>query len=337
MLPVYTRDTSSVWARRRSVKMLSFQRILVGIDPDRESQPALVRALQFAMHTKVTIKLLCCVYYPSVVANNFLDASQLEKTKSAILLMNENNLAELIEKYSAKNVTYETEVLWETPIYQGILRVADSFNADLVIKATRSHPTIAKILFTPTDWQLLKSCPVPILFVKHQQWPERATVVTALDPDHNLSKESELDKRILHTGNQVATQLNVPLHACHCFDPSYWKILFEALEVSGIWADVFSGNPEKDEASVMNKLRLQQNDQFANICSEMVPNSANQHLIFGEIQSTLPATLDKLNVGILIVGTTYRTGFLGSTAEKLLETVNCDLLGVKPKDFKFFV
>jgi universal stress protein E len=317
--------------------MLSFQRILVDIDPDREFQPALIRALQFAKDTKVTIKLLCCVYYPSVVANNFLDATQLEKTKTAILIMNENNLANLIEKYSAKNVTYETEVLWETPIYQGILRVADSFKTDLVIKATRPHPTIAKRFFTPTDWQLLKSCLVPILFVKHQQWPDMATVVTALDPAHNLSTKSELDKRILRNGYQAATQLNVPLHACHCFDPSYLKILFEALEVSGIWADVFSDNPEKDDASVLNKLRLQQNDQFVEVCSEMVPNSANQHLISGNIQSALPATLDKLHAGILVVGTTYRTGFLGSTAEKLLESVECDLLGVKPKDFEFFV
>ena len=317
--------------------MAPIERILVDLEPDKKSQPALERALQFAANNKITIKLLSCVCHPSIIANNFLDKAQLDKTQAAIVKMNIKKIAELIKKHPSENVNYELEVEWLAPVYQGILKVAEDFKADLVVKATHPHPIYARRLFTPTDWQLLKSCPVPILFVKHQEWPSKASIVAALDPDHNLSKKSELDKRILQTAYDISKQLKAPLHACNCFDPSYWKILFEAVGVSGMWADVFSGNPDKDEESVMDKLRLEQNDKFAETCSELVPNSANQHLITGNLQEVLPEKLEELRTGMLVLGTTYRTGLLGSTAEKLLETVNCDVLGVKPKDFEFFV
>ncbi|MFT5675598.1 MAG: universal stress protein E [Paraglaciecola sp.] len=317
--------------------MQTIKRILVDIDPDKTDQPGLSRAIQFASKNKTTIKLLSCVYYPSVVANNFLSAHQLAKAKAAIQQMHEHKLEKIIKQNSISNITYESEVIWHSPVYQGILQVVEKFKPDLVIKATHPHPSYSRRLFTPTDWQLLKTCPQPILFVKHSEWPENASVVAAIDPNHNLSKSSELDKRILHTAQIISSQLDTPLHACNCFDPSYWDILFEAVTVSGQWADVFSGNPEKDESLVMDKMRYEQNQQFADVCSELVPNSANQHLISGNIETSLPKTLDILHAGILVLGTTYRTGLLGSTAEKLLETVECDVLGVKPKDFEFFV
>jgi universal stress protein E len=317
--------------------MSSLSRFLVDIEPDEESQPALSRALQFVGNSPVTIKLLSCVYYSSVLANNFLSPHQLAKTKASILQIHEGKLQKLAKKYASPLITYEIEAIWYTPLYLGILDGVESFKPDILIKATHPHPLTARRFFTPTDWQLLKACPVPALFVKHTQWPENATVLAALDPSHNLSKESELDKRILQSGFDVAKELKVPLHACHCFDPGYWDILLEAIGESGQWADVFSGNPDKDESRVIDTLRYRHNQQFAEVCAELVPNSANQHLISGKIENVLPETLTRLRAGILVLGNTYRTGLLGSTAQRLLETVECDVLAIKPKGFEFFV
>ncbi|MFT5313283.1 MAG: universal stress protein E [Paraglaciecola sp.] len=317
--------------------MSTLRRFLVAIDPNKESQPALTRTLQFVGNSPVTIKLLSCVYAPSLLANNFLSPQQLAKTKASVLKINERKLQKLTEQHASSLIKYEIEAIWHTPIYLGILKVVETFKPDLLIKATHPHTVIARRFFTPTDWQLLKSCPVPALFVKHAQWPGNATVLAALDPSHNLNEESELDKRILKSAFEVAKQLNIPLHACHCFDPDYWDILLEAIGESGQWADVFSGNPDKDESRVLDKLRDEHNQQFAQECAELIPNSANQHLISGEIGNVLPQTLRRLHAGILVLGTTYRTGLLGSSAQRLLETVESDLLVIKPKDFEFFV
>ena len=314
--------------------MQSMKRILVDIDPDKQVQPALDKALQFAKKQPIIIKLLSCLYYPSVMASNLLTTKQLEKTQAEILKTNQARLNKLIAQNTQKNVTFETEVMWHWPVYQGVLKVVDNFKPDLVIKATHPHKTITRKFFTPTDWYLLKACPVPILLVKNQKWTKNTSVVAAIDPEHNLSAKSELDKNILKTGFAISSDLEMPLQALHCFDPSYWDILLEAVDKSGMWADVFSFDTHQNESMVLEKLRNQHNLKFAKECTEYVPNSKNQHIISGDIDDVLPKTLEQLNAGILVLGTTYRTGLLGSTAQRLIETVDCDLLAVKPKGFE---
>ena len=314
--------------------MQTIKKILVDIDPDKQEQPALSKALHFAKQQPVTIKLLSCLYYPSVVASNLLTPKQLEKAQAEIIKINQGRLNKLMTQHSQENVTYESEVMWHSPIYQGILKVVNHFKPDLVIKATHQHKVIARRLFTPTDWYLLKACPVPILLVKNLKWTHNTSVVAAIDPEHNLSKKSELDKNILKAGFSMSTSLGMPLHALHCFDPSYWDILLEAVDKSGMWADVFSVDEHQNESMVLEHLRYQHNIKVVEECSEYVPNSENQHIVSGDINHVLPKTLTQLDAGILVLGTTYRTGLLGSTAQRLIEAVDCDLLAVKPKGFE---
>jgi universal stress protein E len=314
--------------------MQTIKKILVDIDPDKQQQPALDKALHFAKQQPITIKLLSCLYYPSVVASNLLTPKQLEKTQAEILKKQQGKLDALMTQHSQSNVTFETEVMWHSPIYQGILKVVGNFKPDLVIKATHQHKVIARRMFTPTDWYLLKACPVPILLVKSHEWTQNTSIVAAIDPEHNLSKESKLDKNILKTGFTMSSTLGMPLHALHCFDPSYWDILLEAVDKSGMWADVFSFDQHQNESMVLEQLRYQHNVKFAEECSEYVPKSENQHIISGDIDHVLPKTLKLLEAGILVLGTTYRTGLLGSTAQRLIETVECDVLAVKPKGFE---
>ena len=309
-------------------------RILVDIDPDKQEQPALNRAMQFAAHNKVFIKLFSCLSYPSIVVGTSLNLTQQESTKAAIIAVHEQRLAELVKENTVENVTFETEVMWQSPVYLGILRAVDAFEADILIKASQPHSNVARWFFTPTDWYLLKTCSVPILLVKQPSWSQTSTVVAALDPGHELSQQSELDQRILSTAYTVARQLGAPLHAVHCFNPGYRDRLFAGLVKSALWEKVFPAATQTDEAKIMENLRYEHNAQFARECVDWVPNSANQHLLSGAIDEVLPPALPELHAGILVLGTTYRSGLLGSTAQELVETVDCDILGVKPKDFE---
>jgi len=319
----------------RKLIMQAINKILLDINPDSEQQPALNKALFFANKQPIIIKLLSCVYYPSVAASRLLAPHQLEKTKKVILKFHQGQLIKLVKKNPIINVTYETQVIWHSPIYLGILQVVETFKPDLLIKATHQHKTIIRRFFTPTDWYLLKACPIPVLLVKEQVWTKDSSVVAAIDPELNLSKESELDINVLKTAVTVSSHLKTPLHAVHCFDPNYWDILFEALGKTGMWGDVFPSeqNSPENESMLLEKLRYQHNVNFAQTCSEYVPNSENQHIVSGDIEHILPETLTRLHAGILVLGT-HRTRLLGSTAQRLVETVECDLLAVKPRDFE---
>ncbi|MFQ3236719.1 MAG: universal stress protein E [Paraglaciecola sp.] len=312
----------------------SIIRILVDIDPDKQEQPALNRALQFATQNKVLIKLLSCLSYPSIVVGTSVNQAQQDSTKAAIVAVHEQRLAALVKKNTFENITFETEVIWQSPVYLAILRAVDAFQADILIKASQPHSSVARHFFTPTDWYLLKTCKVPVLLVKQPSWSKQSTVVAALDPGHELSQQSELDQRILSAAFTVARQLDAPLHAVHCFNPGYTDRVFAGLVKSALWGKVFPAATHTDEANIMENLRYEHNAQFARECIDWVPNSANQHLLSGAIEQVLPSALPKLHAGILVLGTTYRSGLLGSTAQELVETVDCDILGVKPRDFE---
>jgi universal stress protein E len=315
--------------------MQTIKRILVVIDPTKDQQIALTRALQLAGSQPLEIMLYCCVYYPVLSGNHFLSEEQSEQSKKSIIHTNQLKLDNLVAAHnSAENVLFHTQVEWRDPIYTAIILASKAFEAELLIKSSHKHSAITRTFFNSTDIQLLKASAVPVLFVKTLSYGKDAKIMAALDPFDELSQKGQIDNNILELAYRLSNQARQPLHACHCFDPSYWEVLLESVRHANIWTDVFPANSNDTNLKVLDNLRLQHNQKFAQECAEFVPDSANQHLVSGELVSTLAATVEKLGVGTLVAGTSYRTGFLGSSAEELLEELNCDLLVVKPKDFE---
>src|SRR5690606_41962165 len=62
------------------------------------------------------------------------------------------------------------------------------------------------------------------------------------------------------------------------------------------------------------------------------------HLMAGEPAQVLPAMARKLRADVMVMGAVSRRGlerlFIGSTAERILDRLPCDVLVVKPRGFK---
>ena len=319
--------------------MQSIKRILVVIDPSEDQQVALSRALQLAGAEPLELMLYTCVYYPVLSGNHFLSDEHIERSKQSIIQANQLKLDKLVASNSAAYLRFHTQVQWCEPIYIAIIKAARAFAADLIIKSSHKHSALTRTFFNSTDLQLLKATELPLLFVKATTSlllgaANSSKVMAALDPYDELSQKGQIDNTILASAYRLANQTHQALHACHCFDPSYWEVLLESVRHANIWTEVFPANSNDSNLTVLDNLRLQHNQKFARECAEFVPNSANQHLLAGELVSTLAATVEKLGVATLVVGTSYRTGLLASKAEELLEALNCDLLVVKPKAFE---
>jgi len=54
-------------------------------------------------------------------------------------------------------------------------------------------------------------------------------------------------------------------------------------------------------------------------------------------EDVIPSVVQELKAGLVILGTTGRTGisavFIGNTAEHVIDKINCDVLALKPKGF----
>jgi len=62
-----------------------------------------------------------------------------------------------------------------------------------------------------------------------------------------------------------------------------------------------------------------------------------QHVLEGLPEQVIPELAEELDAELVVLGTIGRTGFsaalLGNTAEHVIESINCDLLAVKPEGF----
>ena len=61
------------------------------------------------------------------------------------------------------------------------------------------------------------------------------------------------------------------------------------------------------------------------------------HLVKGEAALVIPKLAHEKQVDLIVMGTVCRTGiagfFIGNTAEKILQDVDCSVLTVKPEGF----
>lgn len=314
--------------------MSAVKRILAVIDPDKKEQPAFSRALCFDNGQPLEIILLSCLCYPSIESTYILDPENITQVKDAMIKQHHNKMLTLVHECKLKAAKIELEVIWRDSVHIGILEMVEQYQPDLLIKSTHKHSAVTRWFFNSVDKQLLRACPTPLLFVKQHEWPENATIMAAIDPGHRLNKQGELDKRILTLAHGIAQQLNLPLHACHCFDPSYWEILFKAVGVAEIWTDVFPANPDVNDHRVLDDLRELHSKKFNQDCQDTVPNSENRHLIEGSVDEVIPTLVLEQKVAIVVLSTEHRTGLLESTAEDILEAVECDVLAIKPAGFE---
>src|SRR5690606_21706366 len=88
----------------------------------------------------------------------------------------------------------------------------------LLVKDTHDHPVLRRTLLSNTDWNLIRSCPVPLLLVKPREIGAKPNVLAAVDPLHERDKPADLDRAILAFAGELARAAGGRLHVLHAFD-----------------------------------------------------------------------------------------------------------------------
>ncbi len=71
-------------------------------------------------------------------------------------------------------VPIDVKVVWHNRPFEAIIQEVVGEKHDLLLKMAHQHDKLEAVIFTPTDWHLLRKCPCPVWMVKDQPWPERA-------------------------------------------------------------------------------------------------------------------------------------------------------------------
>jgi universal stress protein E len=309
--------------------MNEIKKILAVVDPTVADQPAVKRAAWLAKNSGAELELLVCYYNEYLSGDRLFDSPSLEKARVEVIENHEKHLETLAEPLRADGIVVKTSAVWDHPLYEGIVRRAIEYGADIVVKDTHHHSAVTRALLTNTDWNLIRTCPMPLWLVKPREIAEEPVLIAAIDPMHQHDKPAALDDELLHVSKRVAYNVHGVVHAFHSYDPR----IAVATATANAYIPVSLPFDEIEQ-----QMHEDHEKRFTEITEFHKIAPANAHLVAGLTHEELPLIAEKLHADVVVMGAVARNRwkrlFIGATAERTLEDLPCDLLIIKPDWFQ---
>lgn len=307
--------------------MINYSQLLVVIDPENEAQPALARACLIAEATKARITAVMCIYDFSYEMTTMLSIDERDAMRSAVINERTEWLSSVVKPYQAELTGSDAinfEVVWDNRTYEAIIKAGIASQSDLIIKSTKSHDGLASLIFTPTDWHLLRKSPFPVLLVKPHDWPSKGNIVAAVNVGTEDKQHSDLNNKIATVAKDYAGLLDAQVYLANSFPGTPMNI---AIEIPEFDPAGYTASVEKHHQTEMHKFAQQNaiNDRYC-IVKQGLPETA------------IPGIAESLDAELVVIGTVGRVGIsaalIGNTAEHVIDSLNCDVLAIKPEGFK---
>lgn len=291
--------------------MMDLTRILVVIEADEPAQPALDKATMLAKLADCELELIVSDFNSFLEDGYFYDPLQAKELRYQ---HGEHRLAEL-EAMAAplreQGLTVSVSTAWENPPHKGIVSRAKMLDASLVIKTTRKHNKLARHFLANEDWELVRYCPTPLLLVKDLPWSGEPTFIAAIDPEHLHDKPSNLDQKLISSTLALAAICGGDMHLYH----STWKP-----PLAGIYPlDADSGRSEQALLALARDYQIKEE-----VC----------HCDNDPVALSLPQLTEEIGASAVVMGAISRSRIdrimIGSTAERLLDELDCDVFIIKP-------
>jgi universal stress protein E len=299
-------------------------RILAGVDLRAETTAAVDKAARLAAAFDATLELFAPVYNSLISRARFPQPGALDHARAQLVRGGLERL-QAIEADLGGKVEVECQAAWDHPPEEALIRRAMSTRADLVVAALGVHPEHRLAFFSGGDWQLVRHCPAPLLMCLPGQWKARPVIVAAVDPMHRHGRKGRLESRILRAADAVGKACGGQLRAFHAY---------EAI-VHGPGPGVHIELPV-DEAEAA--LETGHREALGRAFEAAGVRPAVVDMQEGSPDDRLPAYCGEVDADVLVMGAIARNPlgriFIGSTAERVLHRLPCDLMVIKPEGFR---
>lgn len=309
--------------------MHKISRIMCVIDPTTSDQPAMRRAAWLAKNVGAELELFVSCYDEYLSGHRFFDSPSLEKARREFMARHQKHLETLAEPLRSSGLIVRTAVIWDHPLYEGIVRHAAAVGADIVFKDTHHHSALSRALFTNTDWNLLRTCPVLLWLVKPHEIADNPVFMAAVDPLNQHDKPAALDDEILFLSKMLAEKTNGEVHAVHSYEP---RIAMASATANAYIPVSLPLDEIEKETHERHEKRFNEITEYHGL------EDKQAHLVAGPTHEKLPFMAEKMNADVMVMGAVARNRwqriFIGATAERTLAHLPCDLLIVKPDWFQ---
>ena len=306
-----------------------YQNILVVIDPTTDEQKALKRAIELASKitannadSKINITAFFSIFDFSYEMTTLLSNGERDTMRQMVIKEKKLWLDDIISSTNTQiNIT--SQVVWHNRPFEAIINQVIEHKYDLVIKGTHQHDKFKSVVFTPTDWHILRKCPCPVLLVKDHEWPQQGKVLAALNVGSDETEHLSLNNTITTQAKNIAKIIDAEVNLVNSYPGTPVNI---AIEIPEFDASEYNSAMKKHHQEAMN--------QHAN--SFAIPLT-NTYVEEGLPESVIEQVALRLDAELVILGTVGRTGIsaalIGNTAEHVIDQLNCDVLALKPDGY----
>lgn len=305
--------------------MANYQNLLVAIDPNQDDQPALRRAVYLVKKNGGRIKAFLSIYDFSYEMTTLLSPDERTTMRQSVINQRTSWIKEQCRYYLEEGIPIEIKVVWHNRPFDAIIKEVLRDQHDLLLKMAHQHDRLESIIFTPTDWHLLRKCPCPVWMVKDQPWPEGGKALVAVNLSSEEPYHAPLNGKLIHETLELAKRVNdnTDVHLVSAYPITPINIAIEL--------------PDFDPSAYNSAIRGQHLLAMKALRQQFHFNEEVTHVEKGLPEEVIPDLAAHLHAGIVVLGTVGRTGisaaFIGNTAEHVIDHLKCDLLALKPDEF----
>lgn len=294
--------------------------VIVIADPPGGKHLALKRALSFQRQNGAKITVLGFCYASRANMDDLITAKlSRAKLERAVKSRRETELRKVLDALittdKAKPKKVDLKVLWGKDIARAVIAYCQKHPADLLIKSGHRSESW---LYQPTDWQLLRECPLPVMITTSNNWKKKPRIVAAIDFSSSVKSKQRLNDKIVAQAKSLSVTLQEELH------------IAVALKIPQVLVDMDLINPRKYVSDKRKSLQ----PFVEKFCLKHQIDLARVHIRQGEPEKVIPSIAASLKADVVVAGTIGRKGLkgklMGNTAEKILGKLHTDIVAVKP-------
>jgi universal stress protein E len=297
--------------------------ILAVVDPEMRPSAATRRAVELARRSGAQLYLCMPVFDRRIEESaELVDPDVSGLARENFIGQRRAWLTQWMAALADQGIRADGDVLWGPASHEAVMARVLELDPDLVVADLLREPFLKHwMTVKPSVWKLARLCPAPLMLVREDAPTIPARVSAAVDPFQAQVRTAGLDERVLDAALQHASTTDARLDLVHVFP---FRPADEHLST------------KLDE--LIDEQRETDRRLFTAFADGHSVRQERRFLMGGRTVVELIRYVRSHDVDLMVLGSEYRGSierfFLGSTTESLVAQAPCDLLLVRPADFR---
>ena len=285
------------------------------------------RALELTKNNEASLSIYSAFDEPAHVAEMPVAWSSRREMLKQVKRIRQKNLKTTVKLLQKEWLAVRGKLLVGKPFIKVIQEVLKKEH-DLLMLSAEKQGSRGGAFMGSTAMHLLRKCPCAVWVFRPGSKRKFRRIMAAVNVAAHRREEIEMNVKILELATSLARQEDAELHIVHCWTPLAQSVLGTT---GGCPVDE---RRRYDREAKENRFKLLQS-YLGRL--EIDEPTSHIHMLRGEAADQIPRLAEERDVDLIVMGTVARSGipgfFIGNTAEKILNSVPCSVLAVKPSGF----